>query len=182
MVSNGQAKMPIYVSEFGWPTEGKCQVAPDAAAAALAQFTLLADSRPWIAGIWYYELKDSGTGADDMESHFGLYDYAMKPKPGACAARFANQLVRRATVLSTYESDDVTAVLLRDGGQVRTVTWATRFDTPARIKVTAKVAQPMCGAPQPVTNGSYLLRGTPVVFNGTNLPLAVRIEGTSTLE
>lgn len=182
MVAIGKARMPVYVSEFGWPTDGgACHISPDEAAAAVAQFTLLADSRPWIAGIWYYELKDSGTNPDDIESHFGLYDFNMAPKPGACAATLANQLVRRGTVLQTYEGDDVTAVLVRTGSTVQTIAWATKSNTPATLQVGKPVtARPFCAPPQSVS-GSYRLSGTPVVLPGDMLPRVGAAGGTSAL-
>ncbi len=182
MVLAGKAGMQVYVSEFGWPTAGGvCQVSPGEAAAALAQFTLMAASRPWIAGIWYYELKDSGVDPDNIESHFGLYDYNMNAKAGACAAALVNQIVRHGTVLGTYEADDVTAVLMRAGSNLRTIAWATKANTPANIQLKKPVvAQPFCAPPQH-TSGSYRLTGTPVVLPGDMLPRTGAAGGTRTL-
>lgn len=183
MVATGKADMQVYVSEFGWPTDGgPCHVSPGGAADAIAQFTLLADSRPWIAGIWYYELKDSGTKPDDIESHFGLYDFNMKAKPGACAATLVNQLVRRGVVLRTYEADDLTAVLLRTGATLQTIAWATKANTPATLQVGKSVmARPFCAPPQQAS-GSYRLSGTPVVLPGDMLPrVGAAVGGTKTL-
>lgn len=182
MVAIGKSNMPVYVSEFGWPTDGgACHISPDEAAAAIAQFTLLADSRPWIAGVWYYELKDSGTNSNDIESHFGLYDFNMTGKPGACAATLANQLVRRGTVLQTYEGDDLTAVLLRTGSTLQTIAWATKANTSAPLQVgNSVVARPFCAPPQSA-HGSYRLSGTPVILPGDMLPRVGAVGGTSAL-
>lgn len=182
MVSIGKADMQIYVSEFGWPTDGgTCHISQADAAAALAQFTLLADSRPWIAGIWYYELKDSGTDPADIESHFGLYDNNLSPKPGACAAASVNRLVRSGAVLRTYEGDDLTAVLMRSGTTVQTIAWATKANAPAMIQLAKPVVvQPFCAPPQPAS-GSYRLSGAPVILPGDMVPRTGPAAGTSTL-
>ncbi|MFK3888504.1 hypothetical protein [Sphingomonas sp. NPDC079357] len=182
MVSIGKSNMQVYVSEFGWPTDGgACHISPEEAAAALVQFTLLADSRPWVAGVWYYELKDSGTKPDDIESHFGLYDFNMTPKPGACTATLVNQLVRRGVVLRTYEGDDLTGVVLRTAGGVQTIAWATKANTPAILQIPKSVvARPFCAPPQQA-GGSYRLSGTPVILPGDILPRGDAAGGTMTL-
>ncbi len=178
MLSIGKSDMRVYVSEFGWPTGGgACHISPEEAAAALAQFTLLADSRPWIAGIWYYELKDSGTNLDNIESHFGLYGFDMRAKIGVCAANLVNHLVANSVVLRTYEGDDLTAVLLRTGSSMQTIAWATKANSPATLLIGKPVvAKPFCARPQ-VISGSYRLSGTPVILPGDMLPRA----GTRTL-
>ena len=87
--------LPLYITEFGWPTDkGPCDIPPDLAAANLAQFTLWAPTQSWIKGIWVYELRNSGTNPIEREDNFGLFDYDNKAKPGACLYREAIKLSR----------------------------------------------------------------------------------------
>jgi hypothetical protein len=74
--------IPIYVTEIGWPTSvGQCGI-PDAVAAAyLQRFMLLAAARPYIAGVWWYDLVDDGPDPGNREHRFGLLHQDHTPKP-----------------------------------------------------------------------------------------------------
>jgi hypothetical protein len=41
--------------------------------------------RDYVAGVWWYCLRDQGTDRTNKEHHFGVMDAAMKPKPAAYA-------------------------------------------------------------------------------------------------
>jgi hypothetical protein len=72
----------IYVTEEGWPVhEGEHGVSEETAAAYLQRFMLLAKSRPWIAGVWWYDLFDDGNDAENKEHRFGLLAKDGTPKP-----------------------------------------------------------------------------------------------------
>jgi polysaccharide biosynthesis protein PslG len=76
----------LYVTEMGYPTfAGKGGVADSAAAHDLTRFLELASMRDYIAGVWWYCLRDQGTDRANKEHHFGVMDAAMKPKPAAYA-------------------------------------------------------------------------------------------------
>ena len=65
--------LPIYVTEAGWPVHsGRHGVSEQTSAEYLQQFMLLAKARPWIAGVWWYDLFDDGDDAADKEHRFGL--------------------------------------------------------------------------------------------------------------
>ena len=73
--------IPIYVTEMGWPTSsGQCGVNDSAAAAYLQRFMLLAAARPYIAGVWWYDLFDDGTDSNSREDRFGLAAHNYQPK------------------------------------------------------------------------------------------------------
>ncbi len=86
--------IPIYVTEMGWPTnQGRHGVSERDAANYLVRFMLLARSRPWIAGVWWYGLIDDGPSQTDSQHRFGLVRADLTPKPAFAAARTVAQLV-----------------------------------------------------------------------------------------
>jgi hypothetical protein len=65
--------LPIYVTEAGWPIhEGRHGVSRQTSAEYLRRFMLLAKSRTWIAGVWWYDLFDDGDDDSNKEHRFGL--------------------------------------------------------------------------------------------------------------
>ena len=72
----------IYVTEAGWPVySGVNGVTEQQSASYLRQFMLLAKARPWIAGVWWYDLFDDGDDAANTEHRFGLIDHAGAKRP-----------------------------------------------------------------------------------------------------
>ena len=88
--------IPVYVTEMGWPTnQGRHGVSEREAANYLVRFMLLARSRPWIAGVWWYDLIDDGPSQTDAQHRFGLVRTNLTPKPAFEAARTVARLVSR---------------------------------------------------------------------------------------
>ena len=86
--------IPIYVTEIGWPTNrGKHGVEEREAAMYLARFTLLARTRPWIAGVWWYDLIDDGDSDTKAEQRFGLVGRDLAPKAAFRAAKAVATLI-----------------------------------------------------------------------------------------
>src|SRR5262249_5185384 len=86
--------VPIYVTEMGYPDfAGRGGVTTEVAALYLARFYLLAATRPYVGGVWWYGLRDQGADANDKEQRFGVLDSAMTPKPAALALRSVAQLL-----------------------------------------------------------------------------------------
>jgi hypothetical protein len=74
--------IPIYITEIGWPTNvGGDGVSEEASAAYLQRFMLMARTRPWIAGVWWYDLIDDGSDPRNGEHRFGLLRQNGAPKP-----------------------------------------------------------------------------------------------------
>lgn len=73
MVAAGYSAKPIYVTEFGWPsnTAGSCGIPENDGALYALRFLLEASTRNWLGGVWMYELLEGGTDPADRESHFG---------------------------------------------------------------------------------------------------------------
>jgi hypothetical protein len=97
LTAAGRAALPIYVTEMGYPAfAGRGGVTRELAAAYLARFMLLASTRPYVAGTWWYCLRDQGDDPDDKEHNFGVLDSALRPKPAAAALRAVAALLGEA--------------------------------------------------------------------------------------
>ena len=91
--------IPVYVTEMGWPTnQGRHGVSERESANYLVRFMLLARSRPWIAGVWWYDLIDDGPSNTDAQHRFGLVRANLTPKPALLAARTVARLVSSSHV------------------------------------------------------------------------------------
>lgn len=78
---NGGASVDVYITEIGWPTH---TAGHDAARVAgyLSRFYRLCSLRPWIKGVWWYDLLDDGVDSTNREFRFGLLaNDAKTPKP-----------------------------------------------------------------------------------------------------
>lgn len=76
----------VYVTEMGWPTNaGQYGVSETTAAAYAQRFLLLARSRAWIGGVWWYDLFDDGSDPNEKEDRYGLLRQNGVPKPAFTA-------------------------------------------------------------------------------------------------
>lgn len=83
----GASQMPIYVTEIGWPNfSGRYGRTAAEVDSYMSRFMLLAASRPRVAGVWWYCLRDQGNDPTNKEHRFGLLDFDYNRKP--VAARF----------------------------------------------------------------------------------------------
>lgn len=86
--ASGHPQMPIFVTEVGWPTHsGDCGTSEAAAATHSLRFLLEASLRPWVAGVWFYELQDGGDDPANREHRFGLLRRDGSEKPAGCVLR-----------------------------------------------------------------------------------------------
>jgi hypothetical protein len=99
--------IPILVTEMGWPTSsGSHGVSETQAGNNLVRFLALIMARPWVRGVWWYDLIDDGDSNADAEQRFGLLHTQLAPKPAFLLAQaMATLLTHRADVHS-YRVDD----------------------------------------------------------------------------
>jgi hypothetical protein len=134
--------LPVFVTEIGYPSfGGRGGVSQATAADYLARFMLLASTRPWIAGVWWYTLRDHGNDARNKEHHFGVLDTELDPKPAAAAIRSVTSLLRevgrfRAAAGSTNER----IVATRRDGTTLSVDWDRRDPRPVVLDRIATLA------------------------------------------
>jgi hypothetical protein len=138
--------VPVYVSEIGWPTsKGQCGVPDGVAAAYLQRFLLLAAARPWIAGVWWYDLFDDGDDPGSREHRFGLIAKNRSPKPAYGALSAIRDVVKSSQV-PTQKVD-------RDGSIV-----VTGSDAVGKPFYAAWLPTDMFDAAQAWPRGSQLLK------------------------
>jgi hypothetical protein len=102
-----QREIPVYVTEIGWPTNhGKHGVSQNEAAQYLARFTLLARTRPWIGGVWWYDLIDDGDAGESAEHRFGLVNRKLEPKAAFRAAQAIAPLLKSRAAPQSFRFAD----------------------------------------------------------------------------
>jgi len=106
-------QIPILITEMGWPTnQGHLGVSESTAADYMVRFLALARARPWIQGIWWYDLIDDGTNRTESEQQFGLLRSDLSQKPAyAAATRLSRMLAESSSVRSYAVPGDSYAVV-----------------------------------------------------------------------
>ena len=95
--------IPVLITEMGWPTNvGNLGVPDEQAADYLIRFLALVRARPWIAGVWWYDLIDDGASDTDAEQRFGLLRTGLSPKPAYLAASRMAPLLKHGTDVHSY--------------------------------------------------------------------------------
>ncbi|AMO24382.1 hypothetical protein GCM10027034_13690 [Ramlibacter solisilvae] len=137
----GHRQMPFYVTEVGWPTHlGKCGVSEKAAAQHSVRFLLEASVRPWVAGVWFYELRDGGDDPHNQEHRFGLLRRDGTEKPAGCALRELGALLasRPATFVP---GNKMAAASFRNGDSDRWLLWARgKVQQPVSVRLASNDA------------------------------------------
>jgi hypothetical protein len=135
----------IYVTEMGYPAfTGRGGVSADVAAVDLTRFVLLASTRPYVAGVWWYCLRDQGIDRANKEHNFGVLDNSFSPKPAGEALRAAALLVSDVGRFQDDSRGDQQRVAAKrpDGSPIE-LTWrADAADTRLLTDLTSLVAPP----------------------------------------
>jgi len=83
-------RVPLYITEIGWPTSiGKCGVSESQQAARASGVIRVSRSLPFVRGVWWYDLVDDGSNPFNREDRFGLLRSDLKPKPAYTAFKAA---------------------------------------------------------------------------------------------
>ena len=168
----GDARYPFYATEVGWTNaRGHCHVSEARAADNMAQTVLwAATATDWLKGVWFYELKDSGTNARELEDNFGLYRFDGTPKPAVCAVKGAWAFVRDS--LEAREErpfEDVMLVRAKTRGETRIALWSP---DPRRVfSVRVRDPDPLLRRAAPCDAGTSPLGGGWTTVGGTPLLL-----------
>ena len=80
--ASGQRRVPIYVTEHGWPTQAGDTGTPEHRSADfLARMYLAGRTLENLGGIWWYDFQDDGWNPQYNEDNFGLVEPDLTPKP-----------------------------------------------------------------------------------------------------
>lgn len=166
----GGKDVPIYVTEFGWPTaKAQCVIDEQTAADNIAQFLLWSAATPWLKGAWVYQLKDQSPDRHAIEANFGLYDYHYAPKPGACAVREAVRLIKGSDAFALSRPlPDLFLLQLKSATGLRLVAWTTASAGRASLTLgdgAGATAHGLCSGPVTASAGAYSVGSEPLVID-----------------
>jgi polysaccharide biosynthesis protein PslG len=139
--------IPLYITEMGWPTSATKNGVPEAQVAAYMQrFLLMARARPWIAGVWWYDLLNDGGNANSDLDNFGLLKNPSSPKQAYQALVSIMDVLQsgRATTVSTDANGVTTASGYTSAGKTVKITWLATNQLDA--KQSAKAAMTAASA------------------------------------
>jgi polysaccharide biosynthesis protein PslG len=174
--ANGGKPVPLYITEMGWPSNnGACGISSDAAAKYLGQALLLVRTLPEVKGFWWYDLKNDGGDASDMEHNYGLLNLDFSPKPAFAAFRdVAPYVINARTVARLPAPNGVVALMLTDpSGKKSFALWS---ENGTDIRVHLNVTRLVNTLPAIIQIGSgSLVKG---VFNSDKIENIVKLDAT----
>jgi hypothetical protein len=129
---NGGKPLPFYITETAWYTKSDAKVDYVTQAQYLSRMYLMAKSRPFIRGIWYFHL--SGIPVFEITEQF-------MPLPALIAAQDIKDIVEQGEFLDRVDVGDPTIWIMRfkmPDGKIRHAMWSTttmeyterRYDSP----------------------------------------------------
>ena len=156
--------LPVFVTEMGFPTNtGKMGVPEVDVAKYLVRFVMLARTRPWLGGVWWYDLIDDGNNATLAEHRFGLVAEDQRSKPAFLAASDVSRLVLAGTDFHSYRfGDNGYAVTGTDPRGRWAVAWTLESTFLAWID--GKTDEPAAPADIAALGSSVSPRGFPKLF------------------
>jgi hypothetical protein len=84
--ANGDKQVTLYITEVGWPSStAPGGISPALQAAYAARVYLLSKTMPFVAGLWWYDLRDDGVNPGNDQENFGLVRHDFTPKPAFTA-------------------------------------------------------------------------------------------------
>lgn len=181
--------MPVFVTEIGWPVNTTQYGVPENVAASyLARTYVLMRSLPFVKGVWWYELRNSGTDPKNREHNFGLVTQTDQPKPAFVAMRDVLPPLLDATSVDFVEQGPKRWIVKgqRAGGASWVFAWASDGTANQAVRLTATRPGPVTVAARRVGTSERVdygfsklgeqfempLSGTPWLFEGT-------VDGTS---
>lgn len=120
--------VPLYLTEMGWPSNvGKCGLSEQTQAAYLARSFFLAQTLPDIKGLWWYDVLNDGSDANDPEQNFGLLRQDLTPKPSYLTLKAISPTLReyRYDAEKSRELDGSYLLRFAKGAEQILVAWTT---------------------------------------------------------
>lgn len=99
------SEVPLYVTEIGWPNDsGPTGTPVNLTGDYIGRLFLLARSRPYIKGIWWYDFQNDGTKLTVAEQNFGLVLRDLTPKPSYYRLQDLTQVLSNADTVEQLNS------------------------------------------------------------------------------
>lgn len=124
--------IPILLTEIGWPISRNPSGVTEATGADyVVRAMLLARARPWLRGVWWYNLVDSGRDSSNDEHNFGLLTKDGRQKEGynafSTVARLLGEL-RSVQEIATGVAGVRMVRTVNSSGECRSIVWSERPD------------------------------------------------------
>lgn len=175
----------MYITEIGVPNyTGKGGVGLNTSAQFVVKYTLLAKSRSYIKGVWWYDLINDGNSASKNEHNFGFYTSGLQPKPAIEALKDIAPLVTeyrfdKVEVLS----DDRYVIRFSNGKHHAMIYWKKGKDNEYNYNVDSSVTinnllkSVVKDDKRRDKSGSLIIRTSPSVeANDSDTPIMVNSE------
>lgn len=94
-MQKGGIDKPFLVTEIGWPNlrNSRPPISEEMTGDYLFRFVSLARTRPWVKGVWWYELFNGGVSPSNPEMNFGLIALDGRKKPSFFQATLMARLL-----------------------------------------------------------------------------------------
>lgn len=131
--------MPIYLSEFGYPTHsGWPNISKEKQAFYVSRMFLSALPDPQIKGVICYDLKNDGLNAAEAEHNFGILEFDRSPKPAYHALKTLTRHSAERRPISKTEITDKYRLEFENSLQIL---WAFQGTQSMRVPLYAKATQ-----------------------------------------
>ncbi len=105
--ANSGKEFPMYITEIGWPTQVDSRGSTETHSAdCLAQMYILANTLPYIKGVWWYDFKDDGWKYEYNENNFGLTRPDLTPKQSYFTYKDITSFLRGASFVERIDVGD----------------------------------------------------------------------------
>lgn len=151
-------EVPLYITEIGIPNySGQGGVDFNSSAQFVVKYTLMAKARPYIKGVWWYDLVNDGTNPRVNEHNFGLYNADSSAKPAAMALQKIAALSTQYQVKDyQHYPDGRVKIEFADGDKSALIFWK-KADSSSRKSLMSIMAS----APQKKTDSQPLIEMKP---------------------
>lgn len=172
-------EVPLYITEIGVPNySGKGGVDLNSSAQFVVKYTLMAKARPYIKGVWWYDLINDGTNPRINEHNFGLYNADSSAKPAALALQKVSALLTQYQVKDYKVSPDGRVKIeLADGNKSALVFWKKADDAGLKKSFMSFVAS----APQKKSDNQPFVEMKPSDTYDVNSSTPTIVNSTGTI-
>lgn len=112
--------LPLYITEMGYPTGNRFHggISQANAAQNILKYNLLAASRSYIKGLWWYDLKDDGSDYKNKEHNFGIFYANDEVKESAQLIKSILPILIKSSLTVVDEDNKSYVVISKGAGQL----------------------------------------------------------------